>query len=395
MSTLDFYHEIPAFTEFSELSIKNYFRAVPEDWWVIITDIRGSTNAIKAGRYKEVNMIGAACITCIVNALGTYDFPFVFGGDGATMLLPPFELAQVKKELQLLQGLSASGFGLELRVGMVRLKDLYAKGAELFIGKYQLSPGNFLAQFKGSALTLAEEMIKKNLGGEVLLPVEETTPNLNGLSCRISPLKSKNGIVLTLLVRPQNQNMDHASEVIDGVLKRLHQTLNQNFLSAAPVDVERLHWALVPKTTAVELKFSQLFSVKLAAKMARRLLEIIVVNLSFRFNFNIGEFSPKRYKAELVINSDFKKFDETLRMVLDCSIEQVKEIKEILNELYKSNLIFYGTHESSESLLTCIVQSATAGKHLHFVDGANGGYAMAALELKAQIQKAYQNKTVS
>lgn len=394
MSTLDFYRQIPYFSDFSDLTAKNYFRSVPDDWWVVITDIRGSTNAIKAGRYKDVNMIGAACITCIVNALGTYDFPFVFGGDGATMLLPSFELAQVKKELQLLQGLSVSAFGLELRVGMVRLKDLYAKGAELFIGKYQLSPGNFLAQFRGSALTLAEEIIKKNLGGEILLPVEETTPNLDGLSCRISPLKSKNGTVLTLLVRPQNQNMDHASEVIDGVLKKLYQTLNQNFLSAAPVDVERLKWALVPKTLSAELKFSQLFSLSLATKVARRILEIIVVNLSLRFNFNIGEFSPQKYKSELVINSDFKKFDETLRMVLDCSLDQVKAIKEILDELYKNNLIFYGTHESSESLLTCIVQSAVAGKHLHFVDGANGGYAMAALELKSQIQKAYQNKTV-
>ncbi|OQW50850.1 MAG: hypothetical protein A4S09_11020 [Proteobacteria bacterium SG_bin7] len=391
MSTLNFYREIPSFSDFSDLTARNYFRSVPNDWWVVIADIRGSTSAIRSGRYKEVNMIGAACITCIVNKLGTYDFPFVFGGDGATVLLPSFELSQVKKELQLLQGLSMGAFGLELRVGVVKLKDLYDRGAELFIGKYQLSPGNFLAQFKGSALTLAEEMIKKNLGGELLSPVEETTPNLDGLSCRISPLKSKNGTVLTLLVRPQNQNMDHSSEVIDGVLKKLYQTLNQNFLSAAPVDLERLKWALVPKTLSAELKFSQIFSLK---KMARRILEIIVVNLALRFNFNIGNFSPQKYKAELVINSDFKKFDETLRMVLDCSSEQVKSIKHLLNDLYKSSLIFYGTHESSESLLTCIVQSATAGRHLHFVDGAGGGYAMAALELKMQIQKAYQNKTV-
>lgn len=388
MSGLKFYQNLSYFTDFSDLTEKNFFSPVPEDWWVIICDIKGSTAAIKSGRYKEVNMVGAACITCVVNTLRTYDFPFVFGGDGATLLLPSFEMAQVEKELQFLQGLSATGFGLELRVGKVKLKELYNKGAELSIGKYQLSAGNYLAQFRGSALTLAEDIIKKNLpGGECLKALNENNPNLSGLSCRISPLKSKKGTVLTLLVRPQSQNSETASAVIENVLKELYQTLDKNFLSASPVDEERLKWALVPKTLGAELKFSNLFSRKTFKQLLHRILEIIVVNIALNFNFKLGEFSPEKYKSELVTNSDFKKFDETLRMVLDCSNEQASKIRKMLNELYQSQLIFFGIHESTESLLTCIVQNASAGKHLHFVDGANGGYAMAALELKTQIQK--------
>lgn len=45
-------------------------------------DIRGSTRAIEEGRYKQVNMVGAAVITAVLNACAGYEIPFVVGGDG-------------------------------------------------------------------------------------------------------------------------------------------------------------------------------------------------------------------------------------------------------------------------------------------------------------------------
>ena len=42
-------------------------------------------------------------------------------------------------------------------------------------------------------------------------------------------------------------------------------------------------------------------------------------------------------------------------------------------------------HKSREALLTCIVFSYN-GNHVHFVDGSDGGYAMAARGLKAQLK---------
>lgn len=41
---------------------------------------------------------------------------------------------------------------------------------------------------------------------------------------------------------------------------------------------------------------------------------------------------------------------------------------------------------SKESLVTCFVQSTDPGEHIHFVDGGDGGYAMAAKQLKTQIK---------
>ncbi|OWF65200.1 hypothetical protein B6A14_05155 [Polynucleobacter hirudinilacicola] len=40
----------------------------------------------------------------------------------------------------------------------------------------------------------------------------------------------------------------------------------------------------------------------------------------------------------------------------------------------------YGTHYSNRTLMTCFVSSIE--KHIHLVDGADGGYAYAATKLK-------------
>ena len=37
-------------------------------------------------------------------------------------------------------------------------------------------------------------------------------------------------------------------------------------------------------------------------------------------------------------------------------------------------------------MMTCLVFSLEQSRHVHFIDGADGGYALAALQLKAQLQ---------
>ena len=84
-------------------------------------------------------------------------------------------------------------------------------------------------------------------------------------------------------------------------------------------------------------------------------------------------------------HADYRKFDDSLRMVIDISVEQNEALRKYLDSLYKEGLIFYGLHQSDDSLMTCYVDDIQEGNHIHFIDGANGGYAMAAKEMKAQI----------
>jgi hypothetical protein len=56
---------------------------------VVLADVKGSTEAVRAGRYKDVNLVGAACITAALNVTRDLDLPYAFGGDGATVLIAP------------------------------------------------------------------------------------------------------------------------------------------------------------------------------------------------------------------------------------------------------------------------------------------------------------------
>ena len=87
MSSNQFYASIPAFDDFSGIADSDNYRLAPDDWHVIIADVKGSTRAIAEGRYKDVNMIGAACINAVLNISQKRSVPYVFGGDGATLQL--------------------------------------------------------------------------------------------------------------------------------------------------------------------------------------------------------------------------------------------------------------------------------------------------------------------
>ena len=55
----------------------------------------------------------------------------------------------------------------------------------------------------------------------------------------------------------------------------------------------------------------------------------------------------------------------------------------MLKKRFELGQITYGIHESSQALMTCLVFSL-AGNHVHLIDGADGGYALAAKQMKQQ-----------
>jgi hypothetical protein len=98
----------------------------------------------------------------------------------------------------------------------------------------------------------------------------------------------------------------------------------------------------------------------------------------------LGGFHGGSYKAELLQNCDFRKFDDVLRMILDLSHATLDSLHQLLERYRSDGKLNYGYHTSDAALITCFVRSYN-GDHVHFVDGANGGYALAAKALKAQL----------
>ena len=112
--------------------------------------------------------------------------------------------------------------------------------------------------------------------------------------------------------------------------------------------------------------------------------QTLVGNLLGSVGLSAGGFNGRRYKSELVANSDYRKFDEMLRMVVDLNKAEQYRFESKLAAEHRAGRLVYGMHRSPAALVTCLVRSYD-GDHVHFVDGSDGGYALAAKQLKAQL----------
>ena len=97
----------------------------------------------------------------------------------------------------------------------------------------------------------------------------------------------------------------------------------------------------------------------------------------------VGNFVPKNYLHQVVENSDFRKYDDGLRMVLDCTKELQDALAERLATAADKGIVRYGLHAQDAAMMTCFTPSVMRADHVHFIDGARGGYASAATALKA------------
>jgi hypothetical protein len=92
------------------------------------------------------------------------------------------------------------------------------------------------------------------------------------------------------------------------------------------------------------------------------------------------------FRREVAANTDVRKFDDMLRCVLDGTAEQRERLTTALEESFRRGRLAYGMHVAGGAIMTCMVRSY-AGEHFHFVDGAGGGYALAAVELKRRLAR--------
>lgn len=165
------------------------------------------------------------------------------------------------------------------------------------------------------------------------------------------------------------------------LIQELKKILNNNFHTANPVKSEKLNWKILPTTFWAEVAFgssSPFNTIKVFAK-------VFFANTMLKFNISLGGFIPSKYKKEVPIQSDFKKFDDNLRMVIDCSEQEVAALISLLEKGKAEGRIIYGLHKTKSAVVTCITHTASKGEHIHFVDGDNCGYTMAATQIKKQL----------
>lgn len=377
--TNNFYADIQGFPNFSEACKSENYHVVPSDWVVVVADVIASTNAIQSGRYKDVNMAGAACIAAVINNCEDYHIPFVFGGDGATFLIPEHLSPIVEVQLQAVKQSVKENHQLDLRVGLVPIAEIEKRGKIFKVAKYQTDTGCSLAMFAGGGATLAETLVKS---GEYNLDdsKEISEPNLSGLSCRWHPIEPKHDSILTLLINARDDDPDHKiySEVNSKIVKILDD-------SGCPIHIENMKYKWPGKETMRQSKMvwnqGNIFK-----NIAEHMFLISLFNIFQRFGWNVGPLEMKTYEKDMEENSDYRKFDDMLRMVIDCTNEQSDKLIKYLDKMSEEGHIDYGTHKSKTALMTCFLTSFERDGHIHFIDGNDGGYALAAQDLKQKME---------
>jgi hypothetical protein len=367
---------VPVLDDFARVADPSGYVPLPDDWRIGISDVVESTKAIEAGRYKAVNMAGASAISAVANALGGALPLFVFGGDGTRFAVSAPQAPAAAGALSRVAMWAKRDLGLDLRVGLTTVAEVRAAGFDARVAYWQASDHVRYAMFTGGGLEWADAQLKS---GAIALPraPEGDEPDLSGLSCHWGPLAPSQGKILSLIVKPATgASAARFAETVSAVLAVLGEAASLNPVPAGGAAVDWL---------TNSITFQSQVSHRGRPGLWRRPYVVVstaLIWLVFKLGIRLGRFDPGRYRREMAANTDFRKFDDGLMMTVDCSLDAAARLEKLLDEAAAQGVVRFGLHMQDQALITCIVPSAVNADHMHFVDGAGGGYTTAARRLK-------------
>jgi len=353
--------------------------ASSDDFYASLPVFDDFTQVTDDARFKAVNMAGAAVIVAITNALQGSDFPFVFGGDGASFAVSAAYAASARQALAETATWVSEDLDLRMRIGMASVADIRKHGHDVRVARYAPSQNISIAMFSGGGLAWADSAMKR---GEIAVPqaAPGAHPDLTGLSCRYELIPSQRGLVLSLVVTPGPratlQNFRAAVEAVTHIVEKTPD-------ASRPLPGQQLKMKWPPAGYDLEARASRRAGESIRARKAKVLAKTLLYFLVMYFSLRVGRFIPEKYVSELIANSDFRKFDDSLRMVLDCTPELAGEIEDYLKRAAANGVVRFGTHRQEAAMMTCFTPSPANPNHVHFIDGADGGYATAASVMKA------------
>jgi len=374
-----FYSELPV----NKMSVsdlvanKSLFSEVPEDWHVLVADIKNSTKAIKNGKHNEVNLVATGSIIAVLNIVYSQNIsvPFFFGGDGAIILVPSNYLKSAMSALEKHRENTLKNFGFELKIGHISVAEIYKEKIELKIAKAEINDIFNIPVVLGDGLQYAESLIKnENPLKKENFRIDQFPLNLNGMECKwdkISPPEKTQEVVSLIVTGCGDQD---PSIIFSEVLKAIDEIYGSQ-KRRKPISIKRLR---------LKAGFHKINS-EMRAKLGRFDGFYLLKNL---VKTNFGKFylknskAGKRYLRNLVELTDTLTIDGRINTVITGTSEQRISLISLLDLLEKSNKIKYGLYVSKESVMSCYVRDMGTNEHIHFVDGADGGYTRAANSLK-------------
>ncbi len=386
-----FFSRVPALQRFEAVTRAESYVPVPSDHYVVVTDVVGSTEAVQAGQYRDVNYVGAASIAAVLNVADGAEVPFVFGGDGATLIVSPALLPKASDALAALRVHAADAFGLDLRAGVVPVHEIQAAGHRLAISRFSVSPNYAQAMFIGSGMAYAERLVKEpETRDRYEIEARESAAGgdpYRGLECRWEDVRSAAGETVTLLITAEGSAESERLDVYRDVIHTIEAIYGAG-TEPHPIAPNRLRLSHNPRRFLAEVRLRYPHTKRWYQTYKLWALNLIGIAL-VRLGVETSETDWGTYPDLLRAATDYRKFDDTLRMVLAGTPSQRHRLETDLERRYQAGRLTYGIHVSDRAVLTCLVHERM-GRQVHFVDGADGGYTMAAAALKRRARQMLQ-----
>jgi hypothetical protein len=207
-----------------------------------------------------------------------------------------------------------------------------------------------------------------------------TRPDLTGLSCRWNPIEARHGEIVSIIAVPApGRDPGAFRRLVTKVLAMLGSEERDGHPLAAEGPTVDVTFTGLEREVSATAASGHRFSRKLAI-----IGQILALWVLARTGITFRGFTADGYRRDVAENSDFRKFDDGLKMTVDLDAARSAAIEAVLREAETAGICRYGIHRQSSALMTCIVASPLKRNHIHFIDGAAGGYAMAAANLKAK-----------
>lgn len=382
-----FYADLPVVSDLAEATRPENSAPLPDDWHVALCDVRNSTIAIQSGKYKNVNSLGAAAITAVLNAAGGLDIPFGFEGDGCVLCVPASLLEDARAAFSKSRQIASESFGLDLRIGTVPIAEIRKAGYEILVARYRVTEHYDQAVFAGGGMAYADSLLKDPRPDNKFVIPDSVVPrgSMEGFECRWQDVPSRHGETVSLIVRALAPEAEVAGALYRLVIAKVADIYGSPDV-CHPLAVPGLAFSYDGKQLANEA------GIRAAGrgawgrwrwKMRMRWFAALGAFL-MRFGIKTEETDWGKYKETLVRNSDVRKFNDGYRQILAGTAAQRKELDAWLNERFQRDELVYGIHTTNRAHMTCLIFNY-AGKHVHFIDGADGGLYLAAKEFKRRM----------
>lgn len=299
------------------------------------------------------------------------------------MIVPEVMLQPLLTGLDLHNNASKNNFGLDMHIGFLSVKEINAAGHYIKIARLQVGMGFSKAVVVGDGLHYAEQMIKQVTRSLEKEMENEGTPDLTGLECRwdkVKPPSEEKEVICYLIeavdahkqVRVYHDVMNTMDEVFGEYERRNPITLKRLRLS--------MHYDKIKREMLV--KYGGWKPGYLLLNMFKNFLG----HLSIKYNVTIKNFNGGKYQAQLIANADTITIDGRINTVVTGTTDKRLQFNDYLKRQEAGGHLIYGDHVSKESIMTCYIENRNA-KHIHFVDGSDGGYTEASKEFKQKLNR--------